>query len=441
MAEKFRSNPVPADMPRTADVVIIGGGPAGAAAAWAIDRAAPGTRIVVIEQSSQLAAGASLASLENFRTCWAAPCLHRMMQRSIHIFHHPDEFLGEGVKLGVKQQGYLFVGFKSADAERLRSDVEHLHRCGLTHVEYLDGDEVGRRYAWLKGRVLAAKYDPIAGWLDSNALVYAFARAAQNTVFLLDVRETRIRVVGGRVVGVDTANGAIDAPKVVIAAGPGARALGRGIGIEIPVVVRPRQSFTTPYRHAGFEEDSPCIISAAPFPHVRPEAGTGAIFAYEYRWNTHHTGDYPVRDKLEEPVYPVSQWKDPRFPSLTLGLMARQFGYAPGEGFADPRYLRGVDHRAGYYVYRDNATYALADGTRQPYDSQRAIVDRWPEVEGLFVSVAHVGHGIMSAPAAGEILAAHVLGQPLPDPAFADFGLDVPFVEHDMGGLSDNKVK
>ena len=89
---RFLTNPSPADMPRTADVVIIGGGPAGTAAAWAIERAAPGTRIVLVEQSGQLAAGSSLASLENYRTCWAAPCLHRLMQRSIDVFHHADEY-------------------------------------------------------------------------------------------------------------------------------------------------------------------------------------------------------------------------------------------------------------------------------------------------------------------------------------------------------------
>ena len=453
---RFLTNPSPADMPKTADVVIIGGGPAGSAAAWAIERAAPGTRIVVVEQSSQLAAGSSLASLENYRTCWAAPCLHHLMQRSIDVFHHADEYFGEGVKLGMKQQGYLFLAFNESQAARLKSDVEHLHACGLTHTEYLDGDEVRRRWAWLGSRVVAAKYDPIAGWMDSNALVYAFANATRSTTFLLEVKEARIRVASNKVVGVSTANGDIDALNVVIAAGANARAVGRTAGIDLPIVLRPRQSFTTGWRHAAFTEESPCVISSAPFPHVRPEAGTGAIFGYEYKWNTkniltpnpsplHGEGlqdSAAVRhDALIDPIWPVEQMRDPRFPSLTLMLMARQFGHWPGEGFGDTRYLRGIYHRAGYYVYRDNARITLPDGRQQPYDSQRAIIDAWPGIDGLFVSVAHVGHGIMSAPAAGEILASKVLRHDLPDPTFTGFGLDVPYVEHDAGGLSDNGVK
>jgi glycine/D-amino acid oxidase-like deaminating enzyme len=56
-------------------------------------------------------------------------------------------------------------------------------------------------------------------------------------------------------------------------------------------------------------------------------------------------------------------------------------------------------------------------------------------IEGLFVSIAHVGHGIMSSPAAGEIIAARVLGRDLPDPIFAQFGFDAHWVEHDENAL------
>ncbi len=432
---RFLSNPAPADMPRTADVIVIGGGPTGAAALWGIEKAAPGTKTVLIEQNAQLGGGASLASLENFRTCWAAPCLHRMMIRSIDVFHHADEVFGDGADLGIKQRGYLFLAANAKQAAQFKADVEHFHRLGLDYMEYLDTDELHYRYPWLGKKMIAAKVDPTAGWLDSNALVYRLANGAPNAKILLDIKDTRIRVEGGKVVGVSTANGDIDAPNVIIAAGAGSRALGRNIGIEIPIVSRPRQSFTAPWRHEAFPEDAPCLISASPHPHVRPEARDGAIFGWEYYWNT-PADDHKI-DKLEVPQYPAEHYKDPRFPSMTLYLLARQFGHEEGEGFADPRYLRGIYHRAGYYVYRDNAYTTLPDGTKQPYASQRAIIDRWPDIEGLFLSVAHVGHGIMSAPATGEIIASRVLNQPLPDPAFVEFGLNVPYVEFDEGGLSD----
>ncbi len=440
-ASRFSSNPGPTEWPQTADAVIIGGGPAGTAAAWALERAMPGLRIALIEQGGQLGMGASLGSLENFRTCWAAPCLARMMQRSLNVFQNADQELHPGATaaLSRKQQGYLFLAFSEQGAGALKRDVEHLHDCGLAHTEFLPANEVHARYPWLGERVTAAKYDPHAGWLDSNALIYAFAHSTRTTRFLLDVRDVRIVVAGGKVAGVATTNGMIAAPLVLIAAGAGSREVGRTAGIELLIVVQPRQSFTTPWRHAAFPADSPCIISTAPFPHVRPEAREGAIFGWEYRWNSRPSlpGE-PVQEYLTEPRWPVEQFKDPRFPSVTLALLARQFDHRAGEGFADPRYLRGIAHRAGYYVSRDHtAAYRVdANGVRHPYHSQRAILDGWPGIDGLYLSVAHVGHGIMSAPAAGEIIAARMLGNPLPDPVYADFSLSAAYVEHDAGGLS-----
>ncbi|MCC7446372.1 MAG: FAD-binding oxidoreductase [Anaerolineae bacterium] len=440
MTQRFFSNPGITDIPRTADVIVIGGGPAGAAAVWALERAAPGIRTVLIEQSSQLAAGSSTASLENYRTCWPAPCLARLMVRSIEVFHHADEYLGEGAAnvLGLKEQGYLYCGFTAQQAAALRQEVQHLHEIGLTHVEYLDAAAIQARYPWLEGRVIAAKFDPVAGWLDSHALIYRFVQQSPHAKILLDVPDVRITVEHNCITGVTIPAGHIAAPHVIIAAGANARQVGRTAGIELPLVVRPRQSFTTPWRHPLFPADSPALISAAPFPHVRPEAQSGAIFGWEYHWNNKRIKPegVPTSDALIDPVWPVTLGKDPRFPSMVLALLARHFGYKAGDGFAHPRYLSGIDHRAGYYVYRAHAYTTAADGATVPYESQRAIIDSWSGIDGLHLSVAHVGHGVMSSPAGGEIVAAKVLGKPLPDPLFEQFGLNVPWVAHDSGGLS-----
>lgn len=441
--QKFISSPGHEDMPRTADVVVIGGGPAGTAALWAIERLAPGTRTVLIEKSDRLGAGSSTASLENYRTCWPALPLARQMARSVEVFHNADEYLGEGAaqSIHVKERGYLFCAFTPEQAATLKADVVRLHEIGLNHIEYLDADEVAHRFGWVGNKVIAAKYDPIAGWLDSNALIHRYAQSAAAAQILLGVKDTQICVEGGKVTGVKTSYGDISAPSVIIAAGASAITIGRTAGVELPLVLRPRQSFTTGWRHAEFPEDAPMIIGAAPFPHVRPEAQTGAIFGWEYNWKTKHAGpEYgsnAAHDAIIDPLYPVEQLKDPRFPSITLMLLARQFGHGPGEGFGDTRYLRGISHNIGYYVFRSgDVAYSTDDsGTKRPYDSERAIIDAHPDVAGLYLSVAHVGHGIMSSPAAAEIVACKVLGQPLSDPHFKDFGIDVPWVEYDEGVL------
>ncbi|MBE2268703.1 MAG: FAD-dependent oxidoreductase, partial [Anaerolinea sp.] len=77
---KFYSRPGVDELSRSADVVVIGGGPAGASAVWALECAAPGLRTVLIERGAQLASGASNASLENYRSCWPARGNMRLMQ-------------------------------------------------------------------------------------------------------------------------------------------------------------------------------------------------------------------------------------------------------------------------------------------------------------------------------------------------------------------------
>ncbi|HEX2622311.1 MAG TPA: FAD-binding oxidoreductase, partial [Phototrophicaceae bacterium] len=367
------------------------------------------------------------------------------MTRSVAILLHADEYLGEGAAQGlaIKQRGYVWCAFTPAQAATLQADVEHLHSVGMTHIEYLDANEVAYRFGWLGKRVIGAKYDPTAGWLDSNALVHRYVSEinAPASQILMGVESVKIRVENGQVRGVETPGGLIAAPKVVIAAGAYARAIARTAGIELPIVIRPRMSVTTGWRHAEYPEQGPMLIGSAPFPHVRPEAGSGAIFGWEYTWQSRQWGKQygtnQQHDALREPVDRIDQLKDARFPSLTLALMARQFGHQEGEGFGDSRYLRGMHHNIGYYVSRDSSVAYRVDEQGEPhgYDSERAIMDAVPGIDGLFVSVAHVGHGIMSSPAAGEIIACKVLGLPLPNPLFADFGFDVPWVEHDENAL------
>lgn len=441
MVEDSVTRQVSGSLPATADVVIIGAGPAGSAAAWAIERAAPGTKTVILEQSSQPGAGSSTASLENYRTCWPALCLAKQMARSVEVFHHADAYLGEGAAqaLHVKERGYLFCGFTEKQADALRQDVAHLHHIGLTHIEYLNTDEVRYRYPWLGEKVIAAKFDPVAGWLDSNALIHCYIKSAKSAKIVFDIREVQIQVKNHQVTGVQTAAGTIHTSRVVIAGGANARAIGRTAGVELPLVLRPRQSVTVATRHQPFPEDAPMVIGSAPHPHIRPEARTGAILGWEYTWYTKNLPkrDGHGRDYMIDPIYPLEPLKDPRFPSMLPLLLARQFGHPPGKGFNDPCYLRGVSHNIGYYVSRSpETTYKiLPDGTKRHYESERAILDAVPEVAGLFLSAAHVGHGIMSSPGGGEIIAAKVLGLDLPDPIFQQFGLDVPHVDYDEAVL------
>ena len=421
---------------KTADVIIIGGGPVGAAALWALKRYAPDSRVILLEKQQQLGSGSSMASLEAYRSAWPIYCISKQMDRSLHVFHNADDYLGEGASqsLALKQNGYLFCAFKEQQADGMKADVALLHQLGLTHIEYLESDELHKRFPWLDKTVIAGKFDPHAGWLDSNALVHRFAHSATSDEIRLGVENVKILVENDTIVGVETEDETFHSPNVLIACGSAARAVGRTAGIELPIIMIPRQSFTTGWRHETFPANAPFIIGSAPHPHVRPEASSGAIFGYEYDWNTKHLEHSgKAKGYLIDPIEPKSLLRDKRFPSIVLHLFARQFGHQDGEGFASPRYLTNLHHNVGYYVHRDPTTAHTADGTH--YLSERAIIDKHPEIGGLFVSIAHVGHGIMTSPATGEHAASLILGKDLPDPSFRDFSFETTWVEHDAAVL------
>src|SRR5258706_1664169 len=434
MSERFLHNPDINETPKSADVVIIGGGMAGPAASWALNREMPGIKTVLIEKASQLATGASASSIENFRSCWPTPCLIAQMSRSMEIFTHADEYLGEGAAkaLNVRQRGYLYTGVNLEQAATLKSEVEDLQKKGLTHVEYLNEEEINHRFPYLGEHVVAAKFDPTAGWLESNSLAYLFARAGKDAKFLTGIDNTSIIVEKDKVVGVMTNNGLIKTEKVVIAAGPGSRQVGRTAGIELPIIMRPRHSFTTAYRHPSIPEDAPFIIGNEPFAYMRPEK-TGSIFGWEYEWVNKVDPENGAVGYLTEPL-PKYKVKDPIVPGMVLDALNGLFG----DIFSEDKYLRGggVDLRVDYYVSRSpENSYKDENSVRIPIDSQRAIVDKYPGLEGLYLSISHVGHGVMASAASGEIVAAHVLGQDQRNPLFYDFGINVHWVPEDGGSL------
>ncbi|MFN8471537.1 MAG: FAD-binding oxidoreductase [Anaerolineae bacterium] len=414
----------------TADVVIIGGGQAGPATAWAIEREDPTLRIVVLEANAQIAGGASTASLEQFRTCWTPQAIAEQVRWSLQLFLDPDEYLGEGAAQGlnVRRRGYLWLAMDEDEARAQRENMALLHSWGLHHACALSGDDVRREYGWLPERVVGAKFDPMAGWLNSDFLANRFARATRNTRFLLETSAQTVLAENGRVTGVLTTRGAVHAPIVILAAGPGSRSLAKTAGIDLPLVCIPRQSFLTPFRDPSIPAHAPVVISRYPYAHFRPD-GEGLLFAWSYHWSRHPANEtFPG---YVDTIPPVNTLKDVRFPESTLYLLAKQFGHRDGRGFSDPRYLsRRIAHQIGYYVYRQ----PTVDDTGHVIHTERAIIDRCSGLDGLILSVAHAGHGIMTAPAAAHIAASLALGKTPRIPLWQDFALSASRVPYEEGG-------
>ena len=127
-----------------------------------------------------------------------------------------------GIDSGLVEQGYFMPAYSPEEVAVGRARVAMQQRLGLA-VEWLEGDEVERRNPTLaKGVQLGASYCATDGYIDPPTNVRAYTAALFTSG--VDVRErtafTGLRTSGGRVVGVDTSAGPIDAPRVVLTGGP-----------------------------------------------------------------------------------------------------------------------------------------------------------------------------------------------------------------------------
>ncbi len=100
-------------LPRTADVVVIGGGIIGCASAFFLHRA--GLHPVIVERLPGLAGLATAQSMEAMRAQFVEPENVAMMSESIAFYERFGEEtgltarLGAPYEIGLHQQGYLFL--------------------------------------------------------------------------------------------------------------------------------------------------------------------------------------------------------------------------------------------------------------------------------------------------------------------------------------------
>jgi len=224
-------------VPPTYDVIVVGGGAAGAACAREL--ALAGRRILVIEaggnigQAWRAAAGMLAPQIE-------ADAGDPLFELGIAARDHYQPLAATllettAIDLGLWQDGIARVASSDAEADELRPKVAWQRRQG--HVcDWLDGSEVSRRWPWL-GRTSGALWAERDGALDPERLVLALlSDATRLGAHLVSDRAVRIERDGERVTGVTGHAGRYAAEGVVIAAGAWS---GQLEGLPRPLQVHP----------------------------------------------------------------------------------------------------------------------------------------------------------------------------------------------------------
>ena len=129
--------------------------------------------------------------------------------------------------------------------------------------------------------VLGAAYLPTDGYIDPSQLTFALAEGARKrgAEIATNTRVTGIRVERGRVVGVDTDKGPVEAEVVVNAAGMFAGEIGRLAGVNVPVIPMAHEYLIT--KPSGVSLDVPTIRDPSLLVYFRGESGGLLMGGYE----------------------------------------------------------------------------------------------------------------------------------------------------------------
>lgn len=359
-------------LPRTADVVVIGGGIVGAASAFWLARA--GLRPVLIERAAALATATTAASAHCVRAQFAEPENIAMMRESLAIITDFPGVLGLSpaeADIGFRQQGYLFASTNPSQLAPFAARVELQRSLGLDDVELIDGDETRRRYPWLAPEIVVATFRAGDGWLDGCRAAHLFARAS-GAALHLETRVLAIERVDGRVQGVRTNRGRVATDTVVLATGPFAAELAPE---PLPIsLLRRNRVIVAPC--PMIPQDAPLTIDADSGAHWRPHHG-GALLAW---------GQPEAPSPAASPVVP-----DPGFPDLVLRDPLGVGRLSPFWRDLAPTLPRSaVDLAAGQYTMTPD---------------HKPLIGPASETIGLWLHTGYSGHGIMGSPSGARLLA------------------------------------
>ena len=260
------------DLPRTADMVIVGGGIAGASTAFHAARA--GIRPLILERRPAPVTHTTAASTGAFR-------LQFDNEEEMHLVRETVELLDQFAEITgqrrhdprVRRQGYLWATTSPKRIEPQRLLVEQQHRWGQSDIELLSGDEVRSRFPYVGPDVLQARFRAGDGFLDPRQLALGLIEGSSAEV-VVSCDVTGIAVTDDRVTAVGTSLGSVATTTVVVAAGPFSGVVASMAGVELPL--------ETVVRHKVVVPDLPAVPPTAPMTidddtgaHWRPALGRG----------------------------------------------------------------------------------------------------------------------------------------------------------------------
>ncbi len=363
---------------KTYDVVIVGGGVMGCAAAYELITCDDKLKIAVVERDPTYSCASTTLSMANVRIQFSLKeniLISRYASEVLEIFD--EKMAVDGIKPGInyRRQGNLFLVRKeNRDAAQQALALQKSLGC---QVEWWSGEQVKSHFPWYEPAGVDAAggtFGANDGYLDAYSFLLGYKNKARSlgVTFITDeVLEIARNPSNDRVTGVKlTANQRLTAGIVINCAGAWAAQLAATAGVKLPISPTKRQVFVL---EPEVKPQEPLPLTVLPSGlYFRSETGGMILLGksmaddpvgFDFTWD---------RERFIEHLWPELVKMVPLFDRLKVG--------------------RGW---AGLYAENN------FDGN--------AILGEWPGCRGLYLVNGFSGHGLQQAPAVGHYISELIL--------------------------------
>jgi len=242
------------EVPRQADVVVVGGGALGASTAFHLRQL--GVQDVVLLERETLASGSTGKAAGGIRTQFADELNIRIALRSLDEFERFGELTG--AEISFRQHGYLFLLDTEPDVAAFRDALALQRSLGVPSRELMPAEAADLVPQLALDDVLAATFCSRDGYATPEAVVQGYASASGATL-LQGCALTGVKVQGGRIVAIETTRGPIATDTEVCCAGIWSRDVGALAGVDLPVEGEARSMWFSP-EDGGLPQELPLTI-------------------------------------------------------------------------------------------------------------------------------------------------------------------------------------